>query len=34
VLERLSDHGFRNYTRYIIMLIGIVYLVKGVSGYL
>lgn len=34
VLERLSDHGFRNYTRYIIMLIGIVYLVKGVTGYL
>jgi len=34
VLERLSDHGFRNYTRYIIMAIGIVYLVKGASGYL
>jgi uncharacterized protein len=34
VLERLSDHGFRHYTRYIIMLIGIVYLAKGASGYL
>jgi uncharacterized membrane protein YfcA len=34
VLERLSDQGFRRYTRYIIMAIGAVYLSKGVSGYL
>ena len=34
VLERLSDHGFRNYTRYIIMTIGTVYLVKGASGFI
>ncbi len=34
VLERLTDHGFRKYTRYIIMAIGTVYLIKGISGYL
>jgi uncharacterized membrane protein YfcA len=34
VLERLSDQGFRRYTRYIIMGIGAVYLSKGVAGYL
>ncbi len=34
VLERLTDVGFRNYTRYIIMAIGAVYLVTGVSGYI
>lgn len=33
VLERLSDTGFRNYTRYIIMAIGAVYLFQGLSGY-
>jgi uncharacterized membrane protein YfcA len=34
VLERLTDQGFRKYTRYIIMGIGTVYLLKGISGYL
>jgi uncharacterized protein len=33
VLERLSDHGFRNYTRYIIMVVGVVYLITGVAGF-
>jgi len=34
VLERLSDQGFRKYTRYIIMAIGAIYLIKGVSGFM
>lgn len=34
VLERLTDVGFRNYTRYIIMAIGAVYLVTGFAAYI
>lgn len=34
VLERLTDVGFRNYTRYIIMAIGTVYIVTGFAGYI
>jgi uncharacterized protein len=33
VLERLSDNGFRNYTRYIIMAVGAVYLITGAAGF-
>lgn len=29
VLERMTDHGFRNWTRWIILAIGVVYLWRG-----
>lgn len=31
VLKRLSDVGFRSYTRYLVTLVGIVYLVRGAT---
>ncbi|MBP0484940.1 TSUP family transporter [Sagittula salina] len=34
VLDRLSDKRFRDYTRYILLSIGLIYLARGISGYL